>query len=67
MNLSLLNNLIVFPVVNNEATLVSGDIHSFVEETPRGLRNNVILRSLNFLLPIWLLIQGILEVISTDE
>ena len=32
--ISLGDNLIILPIVNNEATLVSGDIHGLVQRTP---------------------------------
>ena len=67
MQIRLHNDLIVLPVVNKEAALISCDIHSLIEGSPRGLCNDVILWSSNFLLAILVFVEEcLLEVVDAN-
>ena len=63
MHISLLDNLIIFPVMDNESALVCSDIHRLVKGTPGCLCDYVVLRSCNLFFTIGVLIQSALEVI----
>jgi hypothetical protein len=64
--ISLGDNLIVLPIVNNQPTLVSGNIHSLVKRTPGGLCDYVILRSRNLFNTVGILVKCLLEIVDTD-
>ena len=65
MNLSLLNDFIILPVMDDKTTLISSDVHRLVQRSPRCLGNNVILRPSNFFISICIFAKCALKVIDS--
>lgn len=66
VHIGLCDDLIVLPVMNDEASLVSRDVHGLVQGTPGSLSDDIVLRACNLLNPIGILVQGSLKIVDTD-